>query len=82
LQICKSYDITFAIVKQLAIFSFTSIPEVVYNLAKLETLFASDNKIALIDIDKLLPMANLANLGLANNEITQVPPQLGLMKLK
>uniref|UniRef100_A0A914UW58 Leucine-rich repeat-containing protein 40 n=1 Tax=Plectus sambesii TaxID=2011161 RepID=A0A914UW58_9BILA len=61
---------------------FTSIPDVVYKLVKLESLFASDNKIALIDMDRLLPMVQLANLGLANNEITQVPPQLGLMKLK
>ncbi|XP_064604804.1 leucine-rich repeat-containing protein 40-like [Liolophura sinensis] len=53
------------------------IPEVLYNLEKLEILFASDNKIQSIDVSGFLRLKSLGTLDLQNNDIGQVPPELG-----
>ncbi|XP_045160568.2 leucine-rich repeat-containing protein 40-like [Mercenaria mercenaria] len=57
---------------------FTKLPAVLYSLPKLEILFANDNKIESIDPQGMKQLASLATLDLQNNNIGQVPPELGL----
>ena len=57
---------------------FTKIPEVLYKLPKLEILFVNDNKLDNIDAGGLKQLPALATLDLQNNNISQVPPELGL----
>ncbi|XP_078656931.1 leucine-rich repeat-containing protein 40-like isoform X5 [Branchiostoma floridae x Branchiostoma belcheri] len=56
---------------------FQEFPSVLYSLVKLENIFANDNHIAAIDVSGLLQLPQLATLDLQNNDIMQVPPQLG-----
>ncbi|CAL1540077.1 unnamed protein product, partial [Lymnaea stagnalis] len=56
---------------------FLEIPAVVYELSKLEILFVSDNKITELDHVGFSKLTKLGTLDLQNNDITQVPPQLG-----
>lgn len=56
---------------------FKNVPTVLYSLKSLEIIIASGNQIQLIDVDNLLPMSALSTLDLQNNDIAQVPPQLG-----
>ncbi|XP_066298452.1 leucine-rich repeat-containing protein 40-like isoform X1 [Branchiostoma lanceolatum] len=56
---------------------FQQFPPVLYSLLKLENVFANDNHIAAIDVDGLLKLPQIATLDLQNNDIMQVPPQLG-----
>ncbi|CAH1242999.1 LRRC40 [Branchiostoma lanceolatum] len=56
---------------------FQQFPAVLYSLLKLENVFANDNHIAAIDVDGLLKLPQIATLDLQNNDIMQVPPQLG-----
>eukprot|EP00058_Branchiostoma_floridae_P020486 XP_002605976.1 hypothetical protein BRAFLDRAFT_126569 [Branchiostoma floridae] len=56
---------------------FQQFPSVLYSLVKLENIFANDNHITAIDVDGLLKLPALATLDLQNNDIMQVPPQLG-----
>lgn len=56
---------------------FTNLPSVLYSLKTLEIILASGNQIQLIEVDSLLPMSSLSTLDLQNNNIGQVPPQLG-----
>lgn len=59
---------------------FTKLPSVIYSLPKLEILFANDNKIESIDPQGMKQLSALATLDLQNNNIAQVPPELGLCK--
>ncbi|KAK3612678.1 hypothetical protein CHS0354_042204 [Potamilus streckersoni] len=54
-----------------------TIPAVVYELHKLEILFVNDNKIDTINASGLQSLRVLGTLDLQNNNITQVPPELG-----
>lgn len=56
---------------------FRSIPAVVYSLGKLEILFAADNQINSIDVNGFINLKVLGTLDLQNNDIAQVPPELG-----
>jgi Leucine-rich repeat (LRR) protein len=56
---------------------FTSLPNVLYTFPKLEILLASNNQIAEIDPVGLKSLPQLATLDLQNNDIRQVPPELG-----
>ena len=49
-----------------------------YKLPKLEILFVNDNKLDNIDAAGLKQLPALATLDLQNNNISQVPPELGL----
>jgi Leucine-rich repeat (LRR) protein len=49
----------------------------VYELKKLENLFADTNKIDHIDATGIKNLPVLATLDLQNNNIGQVPPELG-----
>ncbi|GFR82517.1 leucine-rich repeat-containing protein 40 [Elysia marginata] len=56
---------------------FKHVPAVVYSLAGLEILFANDNQICEVNVEGLLKLQRLATLDLQNNDIAQVPPELG-----
>lgn len=58
-------------------FRFTEIPPPVYKLKKLEILFMNDNQVSTIDPAGLQRLGALATLDLQNNNISQVPPELG-----
>ena len=58
-------------------FRFTEIPPPVYKLKKLEILFINDNQVSTIDPAGLQRLGALATLDLQNNNISQVPPELG-----
>ncbi|XP_040063471.1 leucine-rich repeat-containing protein 40 [Ixodes scapularis] len=59
---------------------FSHLPEVVASWGMLEILFASDNKIELVDTTQLQKLKQIAVLDLRNNSISHVPPELGNMK--
>ncbi|XP_043667723.1 leucine-rich repeat-containing protein 40-like [Vespula pensylvanica] len=56
---------------------FTELPEDIYEISTLETLEANDNLIANIDVSLLKKLKRLAILNLANNNIDNVPAELG-----
>ncbi|XP_022101656.1 leucine-rich repeat-containing protein 40-like isoform X2 [Acanthaster planci] len=53
------------------------VPAVVYQWADLENLLVADNQIGAIDVASLLRLPKIASLDLQNNDIMQVPPELG-----
>lgn len=59
---------------------FSEIPKVVYSWMNLENLMASNNHIGEINIAELQKLTKLATLDLENNDIKQVPPELGKME--
>ena len=63
---------------QVNVFRFSEVPNVVYQLSKLEVLLASDNNIRQCDAFALRELQKLATLDLQNNDICVVPPELGL----
>lgn len=56
---------------------FRNLPSVLYSLKTLEIILASGNQIQAVEVNSLLPMSSLSTLDLQNNDIAQVPPQLG-----
>uniref|UniRef100_A0A0B7A1Q6 Leucine-rich repeat-containing protein 40 n=1 Tax=Arion vulgaris TaxID=1028688 RepID=A0A0B7A1Q6_9EUPU len=56
---------------------FVHIPPVVYSLNNLEILFAHDNHVTEIDVQGFFKLTKLATLDLQNNDISQIPPELG-----
>ncbi|XP_046614676.1 leucine-rich repeat-containing protein 40-like isoform X1 [Neodiprion virginianus] len=59
---------------------FVDIPECIYDVPGLEILIANNNKIEKIDVMHLSKLKRLANLDLSNNNIGNVPPELGNLK--
>lgn len=59
---------------------FRKIPDCVYSVRSLEVLMACDNQITNINVEGLKKLPRLMKLGLANNNIEYVPPELGLFK--
>ena len=53
------------------------IPDVVFELSSLENLLISDNQVNVVNVSGLLRLTKLATLDLQNNNIMQVPPELG-----
>ena len=53
------------------------IPIVLYGLPKLEIILASDNQISTIDAQGLIDTLQLGTLDLQNNDLMQIPPELG-----
>ncbi|XP_043489519.1 leucine-rich repeat-containing protein 40-like [Polistes fuscatus] len=56
---------------------FTELPEHIYEISSLETLVVNDNMVTNIDVPSLKKLKKLAILNLANNNIDNVPPELG-----
>eukprot|EP00095_Tigriopus_kingsejongensis_P010638 maker-scaffold1028_size131186-snap-gene-0.53 protein:Tk10638 transcript:maker-scaffold1028_size131186-snap-gene-0.53-mRNA-1 annotation:"hypothetical protein CAPTEDRAFT_182426" len=58
---------------------FKTIPTCVFECLNLETLILEGNQIVEIPVQELAQLKRLAILDLQNNDIGQVPPELGLM---
>uniref|UniRef100_A0A672LSL5 Leucine-rich repeat-containing protein 40 n=1 Tax=Sinocyclocheilus grahami TaxID=75366 RepID=A0A672LSL5_SINGR len=56
---------------------FKSFPEVLYRISSLETILISNNQVGGIDPVQMKTLNNLSTLDLSNNDIMQVPPELG-----
>lgn len=56
---------------------FKSFPEVLYRISSLETVLISSNQVGGIDAVQMKTLSRLSTLDLSNNDIMQVPPELG-----
>lgn len=56
---------------------FKSFPDVLYSILTLETILISNNQVGAIDPVRLKLLDRLSTLDLQNNDIMQVPPELG-----
>lgn len=56
---------------------FKILPEVLYLIPTLETILISNNQVGFVDPKKLKTMENLITLDLQNNDLLQIPPELG-----
>ncbi|XP_039694496.1 leucine-rich repeat-containing protein 40 isoform X2 [Pteropus medius] len=56
---------------------FKILPEVLYHIPTLETVLVSNNQVGSVDPEKLKTMENLITLDLQNNDLLQIPPELG-----
>lgn len=56
---------------------FVKMPDVVYTLTRLEIILANDNQIGSIDVTGLKRLSRISTLDLQNNDIGEVPPELG-----
>ncbi|XP_066522057.1 leucine-rich repeat-containing protein 40 [Hoplias malabaricus] len=56
---------------------FKTFPEVLYRISTLETILISNNQVGNIDPIRLKMLDRLSTLDLQNNDIMQVPPELG-----
>jgi Leucine-rich repeat (LRR) protein len=55
----------------------TEISPGVYDLKMLENLFVNNNHITTVDPFKIIDMKNLSTLNLQNNDLMQIPVELG-----
>lgn len=77
------FEANFTILKKLFKFfshRFVEIPDSVFDIKNLETLFVDGNKIQSINVTRLMNLKHLTTLNMQNNEIMQLPPELGLCK--
>ncbi|XP_023405244.1 leucine-rich repeat-containing protein 40 isoform X3 [Loxodonta africana] len=56
---------------------FKILPEVLYRIPTLETVLISNNQVGSVDPQKMKMMENLTTLDLQNNDLLQIPPELG-----
>ncbi|KAM7012999.1 leucine-rich repeat-containing protein 40 [Tautogolabrus adspersus] len=57
---------------------FKSFPEVLYQMVSLETVLLGNNQVGLVDPCGLQKMVHLTTLDLSNNDLLNIPPELGL----
>ncbi|XP_061681919.1 leucine-rich repeat-containing protein 40 isoform X2 [Syngnathoides biaculeatus] len=57
---------------------FKSFPEALYRVPSLETVLLANNQVGGVDPARLLGLVRLSTLDLSNNDLLNVPPQLGL----
>ncbi|XP_077391301.1 leucine-rich repeat-containing protein 40 [Festucalex cinctus] len=57
---------------------FKSFPEVLYDMPSLESVLLGNNQVGDVDPARLLRLVRLSTLDLSNNDLLNVPPQLGL----
>ncbi|XP_056131787.1 leucine-rich repeat-containing protein 40 isoform X1 [Lampris incognitus] len=57
---------------------FKYFPDVLYQVVSLETVLLSDNQVGGIDPCRLRQLVNLSTLDLSNNDLLNIPPELGL----
>ncbi|XP_035032497.1 leucine-rich repeat-containing protein 40 [Hippoglossus stenolepis] len=57
---------------------FKSFPEVLYQIASLETVLLGNNQVGGVDPSRLMKLVNLSTLDLSNNDLLNIPPELGL----
>ncbi|XP_057697855.1 leucine-rich repeat-containing protein 40 isoform X2 [Corythoichthys intestinalis] len=53
-------------------------PEVLYHMPSLESILLGNNQVGGVDPTRLLGLVRLSTLDLSNNDLLNVPPQLGL----
>ncbi|XP_011937656.1 PREDICTED: leucine-rich repeat-containing protein 40 isoform X8 [Cercocebus atys] len=58
-------------------YRFKMLPEVLYRIFTLETILISNNQVGSVDPQKMKMMENLTTLDLQNNDLLQIPPELG-----
>lgn len=56
---------------------FKTFPDVLYKISTLETILISNNQVGAVDPIRLKMLDKLSTLDLQNNDIMQVPPELG-----
>ncbi|NXF63542.1 LRC40 protein, partial [Ciccaba nigrolineata] len=56
---------------------FKAFPSVLYRIPALETILLSDNQVGCVDAQGLRALAGLGTLDLRNNDLLQLPPELG-----
>ena len=56
---------------------FKILPEVLYRIPTLETILISNNQVGSLDPQKMKTMESLITLDLQNNDLLQIPPELG-----
>ncbi|XP_010783358.1 leucine-rich repeat-containing protein 40-like [Notothenia coriiceps] len=57
---------------------FKSFPQVLYDIVSLETVLLGNNQVNGVDPHRLMKLINLSTLDLSNNDLLNVPPELGL----
>ncbi|CAJ1060147.1 leucine-rich repeat-containing protein 40 [Xyrichtys novacula] len=57
---------------------FKSFPEVLYQIMSLDTVLLSNNQVGGVDPSRLLKLVHLTTLDLSNNDLLNIPPELGL----
>ncbi|XP_068449371.1 leucine-rich repeat-containing protein 40 [Clinocottus analis] len=57
---------------------FKSFPEVLYQMVSLETVLLGNNQVDKVDPHRLMGLVHLSTLDLSNNDLLNIPPELGL----
>lgn len=57
---------------------FKSFPEVLYETLSLETILLGNNQVSGVDPSRLMKLVHLSTLDLSNNDLLNIPPELGL----
>ncbi|XP_040896012.1 leucine-rich repeat-containing protein 40 [Toxotes jaculatrix] len=57
---------------------FKSFPEVLYQIESLETVLLGNNQVGGVDPSRLMKLVHLSTLDLSNNDLLNIPPELGL----
>lgn len=57
---------------------FSSFPEALYQILTLETVMLGNNQVRGVDPSRLIKLFNLSTLDLSNNDLLNIPPELGL----
>ncbi|XP_023574099.1 leucine-rich repeat-containing protein 40 isoform X2 [Octodon degus] len=71
LELCMLQKLTFLDLR------FKVLPEVLYDIPTLETVLISNNQVGSVNPQKMKMMDRLTTLDLQNNDLLQVPPELG-----
>ncbi|XP_044217848.1 leucine-rich repeat-containing protein 40 [Thunnus albacares] len=57
---------------------FKSFPEVLYQIVSLDTVLLGNNQVGALDPSRLMKLVHLSTLDLSNNDLLNIPPELGL----
>ncbi|XP_056270798.1 leucine-rich repeat-containing protein 40 isoform X3 [Pseudoliparis swirei] len=60
------------------VYRFNSFPEVLYQIVSLETVLLGNNQVDEVDPHRLIKLVHLSTLDLSNNDLLNIPPELGL----
>ncbi|XP_029285687.1 leucine-rich repeat-containing protein 40 [Cottoperca gobio] len=57
---------------------FKSFPQVLYQIVSLDTVLLGNNQVNEVDPHRLMKLVHLSTLDLSNNDLLNIPPELGL----